>query len=186
MRRSALLIIILLLTACAHQAPTAELYNAVQQSVAPVGRASGVIVADGYMLTAAHVVATAPASAIVEIDQANDLALVRADTQGGVIAKLSNAPARIGEQVMVVGYPLRLVKQAVSGIISATGQNFPTLKNVYLVDASINGGHSGAPLFNESGQVLAIISATVPKSMGDIGIAIPIDRAFPMLRRAGL
>ena len=96
---------------------------------------------------------------LVAVDQANDLALLKARVQ------LANIPAfrssvRRGEAVAVIGYPY-------SGIL-ATGGNF-TLGNVTalagLLDdsrqlqlsAPVQSGNSGGPVLDESGNVVGVI-----------------------------
>lgn len=181
--RYTIAIAVLLLAGCVHRSDTARLYADVEQSVVYIGRASGVVVAPGLALTAAHVIATAPDNVVVVRDDANDLALVRLDTTGIVPARLASTPARIGDPVLVVGYPLGLAKQAVAGIIGAVGQDFAQRRGVYFVDASINKGHSGAPVFNAAGEVIGIAAAYVRGNEGvqRIGVAIPISKARPLL-----
>ncbi|TPV95617.1 MAG: trypsin-like serine protease [Myxococcales bacterium FL481] len=71
-----------------------------------------------------------------------------------------------------------------SGIVSAV-ERTDVLPNprlpVVQLDASINLGDSGGPLFNLAGEIVGITTARSRKGQG-IGFAIPIDRVHALLR----
>jgi len=80
--------------------------------------------------------------------------------------------ARVGEKVFVIGNPLGLERSVTEGVVSHTARNFGG--KLYLqVDASVNPGNSGGPLFNSKGEVIGVINMGV-RSMQGLNFAIPI------------
>ncbi|UCH95831.1 MAG: trypsin-like peptidase domain-containing protein, partial [Candidatus Aminicenantes bacterium] len=79
---------------------------------------------------------------------------------------------RVGEKIFVIGNPLGLERSVTEGVISHTARNFGG--KLYLqIDASVNPGNSGGPLFNSSGQVIGVINMGI-RSMQGLNFAIPI------------
>lgn len=77
----------------------------------------------------------------------------------------------IGEPVFAIGNPLGLERTVTEGVLSQTHRNFGGI--LYLqVDAPVNPGNSGGPLFNARGQVIGVINMGVP-SMEGLNFAIP-------------
>mgnify|MGYP002777808892 CR=1 FL=1 len=84
---------------------------------------------------------------------------------------------KVGEAVFAVGTPLGLEHSVASGVVSAIGRtNLLRSRQTPLIqlDAAINLGNSGGPLFNLHGQVVGITTATLERAQG-IAFAIPID-----------
>ncbi|MEE9382138.1 MAG: trypsin-like peptidase domain-containing protein [Nannocystaceae bacterium] len=90
----------------------------------------------------------------------------------------------VGEHVFAVGCPVGLSQTVSTGIVSAL-ERTDVLPNRALpaiqLDASINLGNSGGPLFDLSGKVVGITTARSREGEG-IGFAIPIDRVMALLR----
>jgi len=81
----------------------------------------------------------------------------------------------IGETVFAIGNPLGLERTVTEGVLSQTHRNFGGI--LYLqVDAPVNPGNSGGPLFNARGQVVGIINMGVP-TMEGLNFAIPARHA---------
>ena len=79
----------------------------------------------------------------------------------------------LGEKIFIIGNPLGLERTVTEGVISHTGRNLAG--KLYLqVDASVNPGNSGGPLFNTRGQVIGVINMSI-KSMQGLNFAIPIN-----------
>jgi serine protease Do len=79
---------------------------------------------------------------------------------------------KVGEKVFVIGNPLGLERSVTEGVISHTARNFGG--RLYIqVDASVNPGNSGGPLFNSRGQVIGVINMGV-RAMQGLNFAIPI------------
>lgn len=139
------------------------------------GTGAGVATSPTDLVTAAHVVDTAPAvrlqtpagpqtAEVVATDEVRDLALLRTPGHGLPVVSLRDEPAQVGEQVYAAGAPLGGV-QLTSGIVSA----LTTLDGVDQVqtDAAINPGNSGGPLLDTDGLAVGIV---VTKSGDNEGI----------------
>src|SRR5262245_27979018 len=173
---------------------------AVDRPAGPAERPSGtgvIVHSDGYVLTAYHVVANARrvvivtpgevrASAIVvSTDVEHDLALLKAETIGLSEASLGHAGAvRLDQEVIAVGFPFGLREGSVTrGRVAAVRTK--GVQRVFQVDAAVNPGNSGGPLFNSQGEVIGILttkfshpSGIVPEGMA---FAVPVSYATHML-----
>jgi serine protease Do len=120
-----------------------------------------------------EIVATAPF---------HDLAILKLKDFDTEITSIIFAPKEnlsIGETVFAIGNPLGLERTVTEGVLSQTHRNFGGI--LYLqVDAPVNPGNSGGPLFNSRGQVLGIINMGVA-SMEGLNFAIPARHAMYML-----
>lgn len=175
------------------------------------GTGSGAIIdPSGVIVTNNHVVATVanggeisvtlsdgrvyPAE-LVGTDPTTDLAVIRLleEPQGLVAVNLASSESlRVGEPVMAIGAPLGLSGTVTTGVISALDRPVavsgdgegtePVITNAIQVDAAINQGNSGGPLFDRTGAVIGINSSIASLSnsaetAGSIGLgfAIPVD-----------
>jgi serine protease Do len=111
-----------------------------------------------------------------------DLAILRLtdfDTEITPVVFAAEENLSIGETVFAIGNPLGLERTVTEGVLSQTHRNFGGI--LYLqVDAPVNPGNSGGPLFNARGQVIGIINMGVP-SMEGLNFAIPARHAKYML-----
>jgi S1-C subfamily serine protease len=95
-----------------------------------------------------------------------------------------SASLRLGEQVFAIGSPVGFEGTVATGIISAverTGVLGNRQLPVIQLDAAINFGNSGGPLFNLAGEIVGITTARSSRGEG-IGFAIPIDHVRLFLR----
>ena len=161
-----------------------------------MGQGSGFIVDEsGYIVTNNHVVKDSvdvkvrmdddqvyPAT-IVGVDPKTDLALLKIDAKRSLpTVKFGNSDtAEVGDWVMAVGNPFGLGGMVTTGIVSARGRNIQSgpYDDYLQIDASINRGNSGGPLFNMDGAVIGINSAIYSPNGGNVGIgfAIPSNLA---------
>src|SRR6478735_690196 len=134
-----------------------------------VGAGSGVAISsDGFMLSAAHVVADADGRGsaafpdgrefsleVVGADPLSDLAVLRADGRDLVPANLGDAESlRVGQLVVAIGSPNGFSGSVTAGVVSALGRSLPThsrsasrlIENVIQTDAALNPGNSGGAL----------------------------------------
>jgi len=171
------------------------------------GMGSGFIVApEGYVVTNQHVVNNAseitvtlhdgkklPAE-LVGIDEKTDLALLKVESKEALpYARFGDSETtRVGDWVVAIGNPFGLGGSATAGIVSARGRDIQAgpFDDFFQIDAPINQGNSGGPLFNLSGQVIGINTAIYSPNGGNVGIgfAIPSNLAggvIDQLRTAG-
>jgi serine protease Do len=88
----------------------------------------------------------------------------------------------LGEWVVGIGNPYGIGQSLMFGIVSAQkrvipGSGYPPLIQI---DAAMNLGNSGGPLFNLDGEVVGINTILLWKSQG-IGFATPINTAREFL-----
>ena len=158
-----------------------------------------VISEDGYILTNYHVVEDAYTGGyevkvmfydgstytaeIKGFDRNNDIAVLKIDATGLDAAELGSSDSLfVGDTVYAVGNPLgELSYSMTSGMVSATDRLITTEEGtmtMFQIDAAVNEGNSGGPVYNTSGQVVGVVTA---KSNEDgtegLGFAIPIDDA---------
>ena len=154
---------------------------------------SGVIInPDGYIVTNLHVVEDAETIKITLSDQTEffaeligsdrltDMAVLKIDAETPLpYAEFGNSEnARVGDWVIAIGDPFGLTQSVSLGIVSAKGRNLiQNSPNVPLlqIDAAVNKGNSGGPLFNTEGQVIGIntlIFSPTGVNAG-VGFAIP-------------
>lgn len=160
------------------------------------GEGSGFIIdAEGHIVTNNHVVDGATRievtlndgqqyeATVVGRDPKTDLALIKIDTDDSLpYVKLGDSTgARVGDWVLAVGNPFGLGGSVNAGIISARGRdiNSGPYDDYIQIDAPINRGNSGGPLFDARGNVIGVNTAIFSPSGGNIGIgfAIPAETA---------
>jgi serine protease Do len=166
------------------------------------GLGSGVIVsADGYILTANHVVSGADEIMIgrgtdlrkyiakkVGTDPGTDVALLKIDEKNlPAVTFADSEKARAGDIVLAVGNPFGLRQTVTMGIISAIGRGgmgIVDYENFIQTDAAINMGNSGGALVDTEGRLLGINTAIFSRSGGNqgIGFAIPANIARDVMR----
>jgi serine protease Do len=93
--------------------------------------------------------------------------------------------ARVGDWVVAIGNPFGLGGTATAGIVSARGRDIQSgpYDDYLQLDAPINFGNSGGPVFNASGDVIGVTTAIFSPNGGNIGIgfAIPANQAKTVL-----
>lgn len=104
-------------------------------------------------------------------------------------AKLGiSADLKVGQEVFAVGNPVGLPHSVARGIVSAldrTGVLQNALASLIQLDASINLGNSGGPLFNLDGELVGIVTARpAPAEAQGIAFALPFDHISAFLRSA--
>jgi len=110
------------------------------------------------------------------VDRYNDLALLQSWPVNKFVRFRAGRSVRIGEEVMVAGYPLRGVLGGGLNIGKGTVSSLAGLGNdsrLLQVSAPVNGGNSGGPLLDRAGRVVGVIVSKVnavksAKLFGDI------------------
>lgn len=138
-------------------------------------------------------------ASIVGWDLFNDVGVVRLDPSGHGVEPVplgDSSRVRVGEPVAAIGSPFGNQTSLAVGVISATGRSIDSLTSGYAVadaiqiDAPINSGNSGGPLFDARGRVIGI-NAQIRSTSGTaegVGFAIPINaarRALEQLTESG-
>ncbi len=104
---------------------------------------------------------------LIKSDKNNDLAIIQVDntkfnTLGNIPYMIKSNPASTGENVFVLGYPLRASMgneiKLTNGIVSSkTGYQGDVTS--YQISAPVQPGNSGGPTFNNDGNLIGIINA---------------------------
>jgi putative serine protease PepD len=173
------------------------------------GSGTGVVLtADGEVLTNAHVVdgatqirvtlageSQARNAEVVGVDSDADLALLQIRGASGLpTARLGDSSSvQVGDDVVAIGNALALRggPTVTRGIVSALDRSLDTDSGTMIgliqTDASISSGNSGGPLVNAYGEVIGINTAVATggrtSAAENIGFAIAIDRALPVVER---
>ncbi len=153
-----------------------------------------VIDADGLVVTNNHVIEDADEIEVVfddgtrvpaklrGTDGKTDLALLELEGEGPYpFVKFGDSEkARVGDWVVAIGNPFGLGGTTTKGIISARGRDIRSgpLDDFIQIDAPINRGNSGGPLFNMRGEVIGINSAIFSPNGGSVGIGFAIPSAM--------
>ena len=153
-------------------------------------RAVYVEFADGERVTAT----------VVGWDLFSDVGVIRVSPKDHALDLVplgNSATVVVGEPVAAIGSPFGKQTSLSVGVVSATGRSIDSLtaggfavSNAIQIDAPINRGNSGGPLFDGEGRVIGInaqIQSTTGNAEG-VGFAIPIDlarRALDQLLRTG-
>jgi serine protease Do len=171
------------------------------------GMGSGFIVTpEGYVVTNQHVVRNASeivvtlqdgtklSAELVGIDEKTDLAVLKVESEKDLpYASFGDSDVtRVGDWVVAIGNPFGLGGSATAGIVSARGRDIQSgpFDDFFQIDAPINQGNSGGPLFNLKGEVIGINTAIFSPNGGNVGIgfAIPANLAkgvIEQLRETG-
>ncbi|BCW66772.1 hypothetical protein NicSoilB4_15350 [Arthrobacter sp. NicSoilB4] len=161
----------------------------------PDGIGSGVVYrSDGIIVTDAHVVedqqkkpstsvrihfadGSQASATVVGVDDATDVAVVKADRGNLPAAKFSTALPEVGQLAVVIGSPLGLEQTVTAGIVSALHRNMPPsdgspqgLIDLIQTDAPISPGNSGGAAVNSSSEIIGLSEAYLPPSSGAVSI----------------
>ena len=164
------------------------------QARAVEARGSGFLVDEkGTIVTNNHVVKNAKSvsvtlddgtilpAKVIGTDARTDIAVLKVDAHKSLpYIQLGNSEnVKPGEWVIAMGNPFGLGGSVTAGIVSAQGRDIGEgpYDHFIQIDAPINQGNSGGPLFTQNGKVIGMNTAILSPSGGSIGIgfAIPSD-----------
>ncbi|MCU0839326.1 MAG: Do family serine endopeptidase [Rhodospirillales bacterium] len=120
---------------------------------------------------------------LVGADEKTDLAVVRITTDQTLptVAWGDSTATRVGDWVLAVGNPFGLSGTVTAGIVSARGRDLGSgpYDDFIQIDAPLNSGNSGGPLFDHAGRVIGVNTAIFSPNGGNVGIgfAIPSETA---------
>ncbi len=161
----------------------------------PEGRAIGTgfaVARDGRIATNLHVIAGAahakvvlydgsvyPVTAVVAVDEAHDLAIIRIERLDMVVLKIGDSDdVSAGDPVYAIGNPLGADYTISDGLISAVRSDGE--HTVLQISAPISLGSSGGPLLNRYGEVIGV--ATAASATGqNLNFGTPSNYLQPLL-----
>ena len=157
-------------------------------------RGSGFVIrADGLIVTNNHVVkdsksvsvtlddGTELRARVLGTDPRTDIAVLKVEAEKPLpFIQLGNSrDVRPGEWVVAMGNPFGLGGTVTAGIVSAVSRDIGSgpYDQFIQIDAPINQGNSGGPLFTQDGKVIGMNTAIFSPTGGSVGIgfAIPSD-----------
>lgn len=119
---------------------------------------------------------------LVGRDPRTDLAVLKVDAPHALPAlRLGDSDhVRPGEWVIAVGNPFGLGNTATAGIVSALGRDIGQgpYDQFLQIDAAINQGNSGGPLFTQDGKVIGVNTAILSPTGGSVGIGFAIPSSL--------
>ena len=173
------------------------------------GSGSGVVVADGYVLTNYHVVEDATMLEVTSgdkvypaelkgTDEAKDIAVLYVEDLDIEPVVLGDSDQlSVGDWAICIGNPLSFTGTTTVGVISALNREVTSsatdaygkraVNTMIQTDAAINAGNSGGGMFNVAGELIGIPSMKYTGSMftgstvEGIGMAIPINEAKDLI-----
>lgn len=160
------------------------------------GEGSGFVVAQsGIVVTNYHVIEDADKISVVfesgerlsaqllGSDERTDLAVLKVDTEDALpyVEFGDSDAAAVGDWVVAIGNPFGFGGTATAGIISARGRDLQSGPYIDFIqiDAPINSGNSGGPVFDANGHVIGVSTAIYSPNGGNVGLgfAIPASDA---------
>ncbi len=170
-------------------------------SSAAVSGSGFIVSSDGYILTNYHVIenayegsfdinvmthdGTKYIATVVGTEKDNDIAVLKIDAEGlNPVTFGDSDELAVGDTVYAVGNPLgELEFSMTTGHVSAKDRAITTEENsspitMFQIDAAVNSGNSGGPVYNDQGQVVGIVTAKYSSTgVEGIGFAIPANDA---------
>lgn len=156
--------------------------------------ASGIVITNNHVVNGADRVTVQMSDGrefsgrVLGRDPKIDVAVVKIDGQGRFtpIKWGDSDHIRVGDSVFAVGSPFGLGNTVTSGIVSARGREIGAgpYDDFLQVDAAINSGNSGGPLFDGAGRVVGVNTAIFSPTGGNVGIGFAIPAA--MARKVAL
>ena len=145
---------------------------------------SGIIVTNNHVVNQAKTVSvtlsdgsTYPAT-VLGTDSRTDLAVLKINAGRPLpyVDLGSSANVEPGEWVVAMGNPFGLGGSVSAGIVSALGRDIGDgpYDRFIQVDAPINEGNSGGPLFDQRGEVIGVNTAILSPTGGSVGIGFAI------------
>ena len=174
-----------------------------QQSATAVAGSGFIISEDGYIMTNYHVVSyaaqyghdlivvlydgTTHSAKIIGYEEDEDVAIIKIEATGlNAVTFGDSDDMLVGERVAAVGNPLgELTYTMTDGIVSALNRDIMVdstkIINMFQINAAVNSGNSGGPVYNIYGEVIGIVTAKYQSTgVEGLGFAIPINRAIDL------
>lgn len=129
----------------------------------------------------------------ITVDETNDLALVRIVDPSfkgfpAIRYGFKKAVEDVGTDVFVLGYPrvdtMGEEVKLTTGVVSSRS-GFQGNQSQYQVSAAVQPGNSGGPLFNDSGELIGIISAKHTDGAENVSYAVKLSYLNDLIARSG-
>ncbi len=130
------------------------------------------------------------AATVVGVDRQNDIAVLHVDADEESLFPLTlgdSSKLLVGQKALAIGNPFGLERTLTVGVISSLNRTLESkarqnrlIKSVIQIDAALNQGNSGGPLFNHAGHVIgmntaiASVNQAVAQNSG-VGFAVPVN-----------
>jgi serine protease Do len=169
------------------------LFEDIYSNPKAVSLGSGFIIdEEGYIVTNNHVVENADKiniklhdnteleAKLVGTDKKTDLALLKVNTDKKLPFALfgNDQKARVGDWVIAIGNPFGLGHTVTKGIVSSKARDIDSengiVNNYVQIDAPINRGNSGGPLFDLNGKVIGVNTSIYSSSGSNAGVGFAI------------
>ena len=142
----------------------------------------------GYVLRVVMYDGTTYDAEVIGYEEQNDIAVLKINATGLSPVTIGDmTEVKVGNEIFVVGNPLgELTYTMTTGRVSALDRVISTEVtssiNVFQIDAAVNSGNSGGPVYNNRGEVIGIVDAKYSASgVEGLGFAIPIDDAMNII-----
>lgn len=129
----------------------------------------------------------------ITVDSTNDLALVKivdSDFRGFPAIKygFKKDIEDVGTEVFVLGYPrvdtMGEEVKLTTGVVSSRS-GFQGNQSQYQVSAAVQPGNSGGPLFNDSGELIGIVSAKHTDGAENVSYAVKLNYLSDLIAKSG-
>ena len=117
--------------------------------------------------------------------ESSDVAVLKIDAEGLYPARIGrSSDMRVGSAIYAMGNPLGdLTYTITAGIVSSLNREVFVESSrripMFQIDAAVNSGNSGGPVYNAFGEVVGVVTAKAKLyGVEGIGFAIPIDDAM--------
>lgn len=155
---------------------------------------TGFAIKDGFIVTNHHVVDGAKtikvygvngninrfySATVVASDKNNDLSIIKINDYSfngfaSIPYAIKTSVAEVGENVFVMGYPLTQLMgnevKLTNGIVSSKS-GYQGDISAYQMSAPVQPGNSGGPMFDDNGDIIGIVNASIPGAE-NVGYAI--------------
>lgn len=116
-----------------------------------------------------------------------DLAIITFRAADLPVVTIATLPVNPGDELLVIGNPLQFARIANKGFLVGYRENSGRDAPFLIVEALIYPGSSGSPLFNDQGEVIGVVFATLSSSdPSDVrGLAVDAAELRLFLREYG-